>query len=158
MKFLRDEMERKGCPTPREFFRVEECGESTTGGFRPGEGVTLCRNNLYGGRDVDDLLAHELVHAYDHCRAKDLDWAKCEHHACSEVRAAALSGDCDFGNEFARGHWRVKGQLRRCARRRAELSVALNPYCASPGRAEAAVDRVFERCLRDTAPFPPSSG
>ena len=29
---------------------------------------------------------HELVHVYDHCRAANLDWNNCEHHACSEVR------------------------------------------------------------------------
>ena len=38
-------------------------------------------------------LTHELVHAYDHCRAY-VDWSNCVHHACSEVRAANLSGDC----------------------------------------------------------------
>jgi inner membrane protease ATP23 len=38
-------------------------------------------------------LTHELVHAYDHCRAY-VDWTNCVHHACSEVRAANLSGDC----------------------------------------------------------------
>lgn len=38
-------------------------------------------------------LTHELVHAYDHCRAF-VDWSNCVHHACSEIRAAHLSGDC----------------------------------------------------------------
>lgn len=31
-------------------------------------------------------LTHELLHAYDHCRAANLNWTNCEHHACSEVR------------------------------------------------------------------------
>ena len=30
-------------------------------------------------------LTHELLHAYDHCRAANLNWTNCEHHACSEV-------------------------------------------------------------------------
>lgn len=41
-------------------------------------------------------MRHEMIHAYDHCRAKDLDWNSCRHHACSEIRAAVLSGDCTF--------------------------------------------------------------
>ena len=42
--------------------------------------------------EVSHALTHELVHAYDHCRAVNLDWTNCQHHACSEIRAAALSG------------------------------------------------------------------
>ena len=39
-----------------------------------------------------------------------------------------------------------------CVRRRAELSVAMNPHCG-PRKARAAVDKVFDRCFADTAPF-----
>lgn len=42
--------------------------------------------------EIDHALTHELVHAYDHCRAKNIDWTDCRHHACSEIRAAMLSG------------------------------------------------------------------
>ena len=44
--------------------------------------------------EINHALTHELVHAYDHCRGKNLDWTNCQHHACSEIRAAALSGGC----------------------------------------------------------------
>ena len=43
--------------------------------------------------------------------------------------------------------------LQACARRRAALSVAMNPSCSAPGRAAAAVDAVFDACFADTAPF-----
>ena len=33
-----------------------------------------------------------LPAAYDHCRAKNMDWTDCRQHACSEIRAASLSG------------------------------------------------------------------
>jgi len=46
-------------------------------------------------------VAHELVHAFDSCRAA-VDPRNCRHIACTEVRAANLSGDCDFGVELAR--------------------------------------------------------
>lgn len=39
-----------------------------------------------------------------------------------------------------------------CVRRRAELSVAMNPHCG-PKMAKAAVDKVFDQCFKDTAPF-----
>jgi Peptidase M76 family len=39
-----------------------------------------------------------------------------------------------------------------CVRRRAELSVAMNPHCG-PKKAKAAVDKVFDQCFADTAPF-----
>lgn len=69
----------------------------------------------------------------------------------AQVRSASLSGDCKYSNEMARGHWNFRGQHQRCVRRRAELSVAMNPHCRYT--AKAAVDRAFERCFADTAPF-----
>lgn len=60
-------------------------------------------------------MIHELIHAYDYCRA-NLVLENCRHHACTEIRAASLSGDCDFFNELKRGNWGFKqfevGRLR----------------------------------------------
>ena len=68
-----------------------------------------------------------------------------------QVRAASLSGDCNAKQEWSRGNFGIKGQHRICIRRRAEISVAMNPYCK--GRARDAVNRVFDSCYKDTAPF-----
>jgi inner membrane protease ATP23 len=103
--------------------------------------------------DVNNALVHELIHAYDHCRAATLDWSACQHHACSEIRAATLSGDCTFRQEAARGNWTLRAGAQACAARRAALSVAMNPHCAGPGVARKAVDAVFDKCFADTAPF-----
>jgi len=35
--------------------------------------------------EINQVLIHELIHAYDDCRAKNMDWKNCAHHACSEV-------------------------------------------------------------------------
>lgn len=43
--------------------------------------VVICHNHLASQGEVDRALAHEMVHAYDHCRA-DVDWQNCRHHAC----------------------------------------------------------------------------
>ena len=34
---------------------------------------------------MDDVLTHELIHAFDHCRAH-VDWGNLDHLACSEVK------------------------------------------------------------------------
>lgn len=35
--------------------------------------------------DADQVVKHELIHAYDECRASNLDRRNCAHQACSEV-------------------------------------------------------------------------
>jgi Zn-dependent peptidase ImmA (M78 family) len=51
--------------------------------------IVLCQNHIANQEWMDRTLAHELLHAFDHCRAK-VDWSNCEHHACSEVRNLIL--------------------------------------------------------------------
>ena len=69
------------------------------------------------------------------------------------MRAANLSGDCSFSQELLRGNLGLVAQQQACVRRRAELSVAMNPACAARGAARAAVDACFGECIKDTAPF-----
>ena len=61
-------LEKAGCPVNRSFFQVHNCSQAVMGGFRPDEGVVLCHNNLLTRTDMENMLTHELVHAYDHCR------------------------------------------------------------------------------------------
>ena len=99
-------------------------------------------------------VTHELIHAYDHCRV-DFDVKSCSHVACTEVRAANLSGDCDFSVDLMRGGLRsftMRGHQPKCVRRRAEVSLAAHPQCAALGTRDI-VDDVFDACYRDTAPF-----
>lgn len=72
----------------------------------------------------------------------------------TQIRAANLSRDCYFNEELKRGNigWgSLVGQGNRCVRRRAEMSVSLNPYCAHC--AKEVVDKVFDQCSKDTQPF-----
>lgn len=84
-----------------------------------------------------------------------MNWLDVRQHACSEVRAANLSGDCHWMNELMRGRvlFDLKKHHQKCVRRRAELSVAMNPNCTSDAHAKQVVDEVFERCFKDTAPY-----
>jgi inner membrane protease ATP23 len=55
--------------------------------------------------------------------------------------------------ELLRGNFALRGQHQKCVKRRAELSVGMNPHCARPGQAKQAVEKVFDACFKDTAPF-----
>lgn len=137
----------------KSFFKVENCEATIAGGFRPQSGVVVCQNHVQTQEEVNNLLAHELIHAFDHCRAKDLDWNNCQHHTCSEIRASNLSGDCHWFFEALRGNFNVKKQHQECVRRRAKLSIAMNPACGDNDTQLKAVDDCFEKCFADTAPF-----
>jgi len=152
VKFMREKLKEAGCEVPRDFFRATRCDQDVSGGFVPGRGVEVCHNFLSRQGDIDRVLVHELVHAFDYCRAKDMDWTICEHHACSEIRAAVLSGDCDYSMEVLRGNFRIKGKFRDCVKRRAALSVALNPNCKEAD-STSYVEKMFTKCFEDTAPF-----
>jgi hypothetical protein len=54
-------------------------------------------------------MVHETIHAFDVCRVH-LDYNSCKHIACTEVRAANLSTDCNFMEEVNRGIFKFQGQ------------------------------------------------
>jgi len=163
VKFARDKMHELGCGTTTEKdfrFACEPCGNKNVIGYFKTEedgrkGVVICEDNVeefkISGEHVQRTVLHELIHAYDTCRAK-VDSNDCRHLACTEIRAALLSGDCDMFNEWRRRNFSFKGQGMACVKRRAELSVAGNPKCAGE-IGKAAIEEVFETCYGDTAPF-----
>ena len=153
--FLAQAINTTGCRIRLADLRCEPCvdGEGqrkVSGGFAPGNGIILCQDSIVSQQHMNHTVAHEMVHAFDHCRAK-VDWTDCRHHACSEIRAATLSGDCSWFMEFMRGHFTLRAQHQACAKRRATLSVAMNPNCAEV--AEDAVADAWEACSKDYAPF-----
>ncbi|KAG0584715.1 hypothetical protein M758_3G231100 [Ceratodon purpureus] len=152
VKFVREALTKAGCPVADKFFKPEHCSMKVGGGFKQDDGIVICSNNVTHQDEVDVALTHELLHAYDHCRAANLNWTNCEHHACSEIRAANLSGDCAWKRELLRGNTNIQKQHQICVRRRALISVGLNPHC-SMHRAISAIDRVWKTCYNDTQPF-----
>lgn len=99
-------------------------------------------------RIVSDARSSSLAH-----RNKNMDWLDLKQHACSEVRASNLSGDCHWVNEMFRGYFGVENGHQKCVRRRAELSTAMNPRCRDRAEAKRVVNEVFEQCFKDTRPF-----
>nr|CCC93752.1 unnamed protein product [Trypanosoma congolense IL3000] len=99
---------------------------------------------------VERNLRHELIHAFDDARGV-VEASDCTHQACSEIRAARLSGDCFVGQELSRGRLDFFRGGMQCVRRRAVLAVDKNPICRS--FSERAVELVFKRCYSDYEPF-----
>lgn len=73
------------CPS-----RIGEDGQirRQSGGFSPNHGILICANEVRDRKHLEDTLAHEMVHAWDHLRWK-VDWMgdkDLKHAACTEVR------------------------------------------------------------------------
>ncbi|WPG99341.1 Hypothetical protein R9X50_00215500 [Acrodontium crateriforme] len=133
--------------------RCRRCDTKQSGGFDPEYGILICANQLRNRGHLEDTLAHEMVHAYDHMRFK-LDPYDLRHAACMEIRASTLSGECRWTREFfTRGQWGVTQQLQECVRRRATLSVAARPACKDDVQAAHVVNEVWDSCFNDTRPF-----
>ena len=112
--------------------------------------LVVCQSNLLSKSDLESTIAHELIHAYDSCTT-NLAQNSCLQIACTEIRASNLSGECGMLREFGRGHYQFTKGHQKCVRRRAILSLRMKEGCAE--RAEECVDRAFDRCFADTAPF-----
>uniref|UniRef100_A0A3B4A5B7 Mitochondrial inner membrane protease ATP23 n=1 Tax=Periophthalmus magnuspinnatus TaxID=409849 RepID=A0A3B4A5B7_9GOBI len=134
-------------------FACEDCDGTVSGGFDAASSqIVLCQNNIHQQSHMNRVVTHELIHAFDHCRAH-VDWFKNYRHlACSEIRAANLSGDCSFSNELSRFHFGLKKHHQECVRGRALRSI-LAVRKISREEAEKIVDEVFDSCFNDHAPF-----
>ena len=102
--------------------------------------VVLSSSQCRTEEKVVTLLAHELVHMYDHC-ANKMDWTNHLHLACSEVRAASLAHCQGPVSSALRdgGAWtRLASQHGECVKSKAARSVQVgslgNPYISSPDR------------------------
>lgn len=130
------------------------CPDWKSGGFHPELGILLCQNRIRDKWHLEDTLAHEMIHYFDNLKWQ-VDWLNLKHHACSEIRASSLSGECRFSQEFARrgfGFEISKGH-QACVKRRATLSVMGNPSCKDEEHAKAIVEEVWDSCFSDTRPF-----
>ncbi|RYR25649.1 hypothetical protein Ahy_B02g059538 isoform A [Arachis hypogaea] len=178
VKFLRQRLAKAGCPVSDNFFKASECkGAHGTGGFVPGSGVLVCSNYMRIQDEVDQVVIHELINAFDDCRAIGVIvlsklvvsifepilslmgfYNLC--HSCSvflnnlikQIRAGHLSGDCHFKRELLRGHMKLRGHEPECIKRRVLKSLSSNPNCAGSA-AEDSMEAVWDICYNDTKPF-----
>lgn len=93
IRYLNANIAQLGGTLDKTNIRCRRCEpqERMEGGFDPKYGIKLCANVLDGRGRVEDTLAHEMVHAWDHLRWK-VDWEGKEAGsglrgvACTEVR------------------------------------------------------------------------
>ncbi|KGN51337.1 mitochondrial inner membrane protease ATP23 [Cucumis sativus] len=152
VKFLMEHLEKSGCGIGDRFIKAVHCEKQISGGYVRGEGIMVCSNHMNIQDEVNQVVIHELIHAFDDCRAANLDWANCTHHACSEIRAGHLSGDCHYKRELLRGFMKLRGHEQECVRRRVMKSLVANPYCPEAA-AKDAMEAVWDVCYNDTQPF-----
>lgn len=151
--FMLEHLQRNGSEVGPQNIVCEPCSTVRAGGFSPDAGaITICQERILHKQHMEDTIMHELVHMYDHVKFK-VDWNNLRHHACSEIRANSLSGDCKFTRELRRGFLSISKQHQACVRRRAVMSVRANPACPDDATAERAVNEVWESCFNDTRPF-----
>ncbi|GMM38713.1 putative metalloprotease [Saccharomycopsis crataegensis] len=138
----------------RDNVHCDFCPDWTrAGGYHPELGILVCQNRIINKFHMEDTLSHELVHAYDDAKFQ-VDWMNLRHHACSEIRASSLSGECRFWNQFKQGAIKnVSRGHQECVKRRAVLSVMANPNCKDKEMAEQVVNDVWGSCFNDTRPF-----
>ncbi|CAK9161745.1 unnamed protein product [Ilex paraguariensis] len=85
-KFLKEHLEKAGRSLGDKFIKAVHCDEEISGGYVRGEGIVVCSNHTNIQDEVNQVVIHELIHAYDDCRAANLDWANCAHHSCTRNR------------------------------------------------------------------------
>ncbi|KAM0559588.1 hypothetical protein ACHAPJ_004112 [Fusarium lateritium] len=127
-----------------------------SGGFSPDHGILLCANEIRDRKHLEDTLAHEMVHAWDHLRFKVdfIGQKSLKQAACTEIRASMLSGECRWTREaFTRGNWKLTQQFQNCVRRRAIESVMGRSACKDDVHATKVVNSVWDSCFSDTRPF-----
>ncbi|KAJ2388059.1 Mitochondrial inner membrane protease atp23 [Coemansia sp. RSA 2603] len=150
--FMNESLKKSGIVFDQSNMPCMKCDEMRSGGFSSDGVIQLCYNRLYGKGHLETTMAHEMIHAYDQANF-NIDWYNLEHHACTEIRAASLSGDCTWFQELLRGNVGFLKHHQVCVKRRAKLSLLANPNCKSEKHAEAAVNKVFQSCFTDTRPF-----
>ncbi|EGF83152.1 hypothetical protein BATDEDRAFT_8492, partial [Batrachochytrium dendrobatidis JAM81] len=152
VKFMVQSLSKVGCPFTADHFKCIRCDKTRSGGFAPDHGVVLCQNNLMEQSHTAETMSHELIHAFDFCTVKlNLDNPK--HYACTEIRAAALSGECRMIRELQRGNFGIAKHFQECVRRRAVMSLKQVETLKGGVSAEEAVLSVWDSCFNDHAPF-----
>lgn len=85
IRFLSDNIRQLGGDLSSHNIYCRRCTQRKAGGFDPEYGIQICANEMRDQGHLEDTMAHEMVHAYDHLRFK-LDWDNnLRHAACTEV-------------------------------------------------------------------------
>lgn len=154
VKLMISALKSAGCDIDiRRNICCEPCEHPVTGGFDSEYNqVVVCQNNARSRGVVQGVLAHELMHMFDYCRA-NMDFKNMDHLACTEVRAANLF-HCSFMSALTQGSaspFKIAKSHAECVKQKAVNSVVV-ARGVSEKEARDAVDRVFDKCYNDLEP------
>ncbi|OWF51300.1 mitochondrial inner membrane protease ATP23 homolog [Mizuhopecten yessoensis] len=140
-----------GCKFDRRHISCETCNEGQAAYDFRARQVVFCQNKVKSS-GYCGILAHELIHAFDDCRAK-VDYKNVDHIACTEIRAANLT-QCDFFNGLVCGVVTpgLDKSQQACVRGHAMYSLMMSRNL-SKEKALEAIDRVWDRCYNDLEPI-----
>lgn len=85
IRYLSENIQQLGGDLSNHNIYCRRCTNRKAGGFDPNYGILICANEMKDQGHLEDTMAHEMVHAYDHLRFK-VDWTdNLRHAACTEV-------------------------------------------------------------------------
>ncbi|XP_077487010.1 mitochondrial inner membrane protease ATP23 homolog [Amblyomma americanum] len=154
VKLMISAIKSAGCDIDiRRNICCEPCEGLVTGGFDSEYNqVVVCQNKTRSKGVIQGVLAHELMHMFDYCRA-NMDFKNMDHLACTEIRAANLF-HCSFMSAFVQGSAspiNIAKTHAECVKKKAVNSI-VTARGVSEEVARNAVDRVFDKCYNDLEP------
>ncbi|XP_063400216.1 mitochondrial inner membrane protease ATP23 homolog [Mytilus trossulus] len=154
VKLMLAALKSKGCEINLgRHISCEPCRERCNGGYDPNSNqIVVCQNNTRKKDVCCSVLAHELTHAYDNCRAK-VDFTDIEQVACTEIRASNFT-HCSLATSMMNGEaspWNYKEAHQLCVKNKALHSVLLVRN-VTMDEAATVVDKVFDKCYADLEP------
>ncbi|OQS07971.1 metalloprotease family M76 [Thraustotheca clavata] len=118
--------------------------------------IVLCANRLRTQEDVDEVIVHELIHAYDYT-VRNMDLTKPDILACSEVRSARESECYQKVDHFCKTNSTISAFQKGCEwwthKCVKDNAIQATSSMLSPEEAKAQVNNVFPKCYVDHAPF-----
>lgn len=154
VKMMLEAMKTHGCPINlRRHISCESCYQGVYGGFDSNiNQVVICQNNN-NKKSVCNLIAHELVHAFDKCRGK-VNFNDARHVACTEIRAAALTSCTSYtGSKMGKIQLGMsKNDHIKCTKYYATQSL-IAVKMISEEEALRVVNSVFDKCYNDKEPY-----
>ncbi|KAG0156555.1 hypothetical protein PDIDSM_3736 [Penicillium digitatum] len=85
IRFLSENIQQLGGDLYNHNIYCRRCTDRKGGGFDPEYGILICANEMKDQGHLEDTMAHEMVHAFDHLRFK-VNWSdNLRHAACTEA-------------------------------------------------------------------------